>query len=268
MTIPTDRDQIAALLAELHRLAAPSGLGGSYFASVIAETEADLAAPRLGPRRGRSIFELPGGAMQAGAEFGQADTLLAALMMAFDRLPDYFPWHFTPRAAGQWEGSGWRLSLIMKDPDLSLEAPFLVPEMDRLGSWWLFDLAGDLPQGLDLGLPHLARGEGAELGFLPVAPGNRALSELLTPSEMPGLNSAFHFAAFAGSPKPALFGALADLVGEGLAAAPDLTAAEALQRALWRRPSAEMAALFEGGSFTFAFSTGYAEDHLWLGGPV
>jgi len=282
MTIPADRDRIAELLAELKALAAPTGLGGSFYGSVIAEIEADLAAPQLGPRRGRSVFEVVGGAMQAGADFGEgseATVLLSALMIAFIRLPDYFPWHFTPRApskaplrpgfeARRWEGGGWRLALMVKGDEEELEAPLIVPVMDRLGPWWMFDLAGDLSEELGLGVPQVTRGKDIELGFLRVSPGNEAFSQLLTPFEWPGLNRAVHFAGFAGSPKPALFGALADLIGEELAAAPNLSAAEALQRGLWCRPAGEIAAWFEGGEFTFAFSTGYAEDHLWLGGPA
>jgi hypothetical protein len=200
-------------------------------------------------------------------------------MIASGRLPDYFPWHFMPRApnkahplpgleARRWEGDGWRLVLIAKGEDEELETPLIVPVMDRLGPWWMFDLAETLSDEFGLGVPHLVRSREIELGFLSVSPGNEAFSQLLTPFGWPGLNRRVHFAGFAGSPKPALFGALAEMIGEELAEAPKLSAAEALQRGLWRRPAAEIAAWFEGGEFTFAFSTGYAEDQLWLGGPA
>jgi hypothetical protein len=281
---------LAAAVAGLKAVGDLPDVIRGYVAGVVAESERDLAAERMGPRRGRSIFQLHRGAWRALPELADNDEVMGWLEfvnLASGQLPDYFPWRFdflageeepplldasgTPRgdSVGRWGAGSWQVKLLEEPLSNPIGDPFVTPALDALApeGWWWIDRSEILAELESPGERRFAAGSLAELALLRVAPGDEEAAGTLGFGN-PGFNKELHLLAVRGEPKPSFGRALAALVDEALAEAPHLTVAEAVLRGLWQAPSRDMAAQFEAGRFQVAASTGYGGGQLWVTEPL
>lgn len=281
----TDREELAEAVAELRAVKDVPPEARRYVEVVIAEAERDLRSTAMGPRRGRSIFELHGGVSRACPELLESESTYDALQAVnhVNRLlPDYFPWRFSPQSFAEtpiadgngvvrgeetrrWGAGSWRLRLIEQPLDDEIFNPFLAPLLDTLSpdGWWLIERRERIASWMAPDNSRLIAGKTGEYGLLKVSAGNKEVSDFLNPLN-PGFNETVHLLAVSGSARPGLGAALVAMIDDALSGTPDLTVAEAVLHEIWQFPSKELAAHFEDGRFFVAASTGDAEGLLWL----